>query len=135
SLPDASQITSGTFKPTKVTGGDTFSSPARSGPYGTVLSAFNGVNPNGTWSLYVVDDATQDIGSIGGWRLNFTVSGSVCCSGAVNQPPVVNSASIVPGPNAFSDEALTVTSLVTTDAESEVVSVAYQWQFTTDGTS
>src|SRR3989442_4389186 len=72
---------------------------------------------------------------IGGWRLNFTVSGSVCCSGAVNQPPVVYSAGVVPSPNAFSDEALTLTNVVATDAESEAITLAYQWQFTSNGTS
>lgn len=37
------------------------------------LSAFNGTNPNGTWNLFVVDDAAGDSGSIGTWRLVFTV--------------------------------------------------------------
>jgi subtilisin-like proprotein convertase family protein len=72
-LPDASAIVSGTYKPTDFGTGDIFPSPAPGGPYGTTLSAFNGLNPNGTWSLYVLDDAASDSGGIaGGWSLKFT---------------------------------------------------------------
>ncbi|MGI8966557.1 MAG: hypothetical protein ACR2H1_10785, partial [Limisphaerales bacterium] len=36
----------------------------------TNLSIFKGTNPNGVWSLYVVDDANMDTGSIaGGWSM------------------------------------------------------------------
>ncbi|PYI89101.1 MAG: hypothetical protein DME26_02010, partial [Verrucomicrobia bacterium] len=72
-LPDASGIISGTYKPTDFVTGDTFPSPAPGGPFGTTLSAFSGLNPNGTWSLYVLDDEANDSGSIaGGWTLKFT---------------------------------------------------------------
>ena len=71
SLPDAGPLVSGTFKPTNFGSGDTFPSAPPSG--GSALSVFNGTNPNGTWSLYVVDDATGDSGSVaGGWELNIT---------------------------------------------------------------
>ena len=37
------------------------------------MSVFNGLNPNGAWSLYVLDDEAGDSGSIaGGWSLKFT---------------------------------------------------------------
>src|SRR5204863_4832230 len=72
-LPDSAGITSGTYRPTDFATGDTFPSPAPAGPYGTALSVFNGLNPNGTWSLYVLDDEAGDSGSIaGGWSLKFT---------------------------------------------------------------
>ena len=82
SLPDSGQIISGTFKPTDFEVDAIFTNPAPAGPYGTTLSAFNGLNPNGTWSLYVVDDAGADTGGInGGWRLAITTQvGPVCCS-------------------------------------------------------
>ena len=42
-------------------------------PLNTLLSVFNGVNPNGTWSLYVFDDLGGDIGNFnGGWTLRIT---------------------------------------------------------------
>jgi subtilisin-like proprotein convertase family protein len=41
------------------------------GTFGTALSVFNGVDPNGTWSLYVVDQADSDTGQFaGGWSLS-----------------------------------------------------------------
>ena len=41
--------------------------PAPSGAtYNTPLSVFNGANPNGTWNLYIRDDAAIDTGSISG---------------------------------------------------------------------
>ena len=44
--------------------------PAPLGPYSTNLSTFYASDPNGTWSLYVVDDALVDTGVIaGGWSL------------------------------------------------------------------
>lgn len=42
------------------------------------MSLFNGKNPNGTWSLYVMDDHFMDVGSIdGGWSLSITTSSPV----------------------------------------------------------
>ncbi|WP_284526043.1 S8 family serine peptidase [Microcystis panniformis] len=70
SLPDSGLITSGSYKATDFETGDFFNAPAPGGPYGTDFSVFNGINPNGTWSLYVVDDAGGDAGTIaGGWSL------------------------------------------------------------------
>jgi len=45
-------------------------------PYTNVqLSVFNGTNPNGTWSLFVVDDLLGDAGVISnGWRLSINTS-------------------------------------------------------------
>ncbi len=85
-------IVTGTFRPADTTSGDTFGAPAPAGPYlspapvgsATLTSAFTGVaggDPNGTWSLYVVDDAGGDLGSIsGGWSLTLTSTTPVCSS-------------------------------------------------------
>ena len=71
-LPDGARITAGTYKPTRVSGEDDHPSPANlpspapAGPYGTSLSALDGGDPNGTYSLYVYDDATGDAGQLAG---------------------------------------------------------------------
>jgi Ca2+-binding RTX toxin-like protein len=76
----------GTFKPTQE-GANCLStdpaldypSPAPTAPYGVALAGFNGTNPNGTWSLYVVDTSGGDSGSIaGGWSLDLTVPTGTC---------------------------------------------------------
>lgn len=84
-LPDDTQISSGTFRPSNFNtnttlepgGIDNFPSP---GPgqavYGSDLSVFNGTAPNGTWQLFVVDDENVDAGSIAtGWALGITTTG------------------------------------------------------------
>jgi subtilisin-like proprotein convertase family protein len=86
--PFAPNFGGGTFRPANYPGGDLpdeFPAPALLPPYllaptegtTTFLSAFNGANPNGTWSLYVVDDMQTQGGSIaGGWTLNVTTTGT-----------------------------------------------------------
>ena len=84
-VPDGAPIVSGTFRPANYEGtaSDAFAAPAPAGPYATVLAAFNGTNPNGTWSLFVRDDFSGFSGSIsGGWRLNIQTAVPACCAGA-----------------------------------------------------
>src|SRR5205814_6759358 len=67
SLPDSTGLSSGTFKPRNVQAGgalDSFPSPAPSPTGASVLSAFNNTNPNGVWSLYIVDDSSGNAGSL-----------------------------------------------------------------------
>ena len=49
-----------------------------------------------------------------------------------NQPPVITTALITPAPQAFSDQAVTVTSLASTDPENDPITYSYQWQSSTD---
>ena len=80
-LADGALNASGTYKPSNFGTGDTFPAPAPVGPYNDpqLLSVFNGVNPNGTWSLYVFDDVSGDVGNINlGWELNITTTQSIC---------------------------------------------------------
>jgi subtilisin-like proprotein convertase family protein len=80
-MSDGGPLASGTFKPSNFGTGDTFPAPAPVGPYPDpqLLSVFNGTNPNGTWSLYIVDDVGGDIGNVNmGWELNITTSQVVC---------------------------------------------------------
>ena len=68
-------LASGTYRPTNISSypEDSWPSPAPAGPYGTALSAFNGTDPAGLWTLWVVDVAPGQSGSIsGGWSLTLT---------------------------------------------------------------
>ena len=66
-------LASGTYKPTQSGVVATYPPPAPGGPYGTNLSGFIGSNPNGTWSLYVLDNQALDDGAISnGWSLTFS---------------------------------------------------------------
>ena len=78
-LPADGGALSGTYRPANYAGSttiepgavDNFPAPGPgSMPYVADLSVFNGTNPNGTWSLYVVDDENLDTGSITlGWSI------------------------------------------------------------------
>ena len=79
-LPDSGGLTSGTFKPTNFGANDTFAAPAPTGPYfdpaegATFASVFNGTDPNGTWSLYVMDDGSGASGRVGVWSLTIATT-------------------------------------------------------------
>ena len=90
-LPDSGPITSGSYRPTDYEPGDIFPPPAPAGPYGTNLTIFNGTNPNGPWSLYVVDDAAKDHGSLDGWSLEIAVRDPIAdvAITQVDLPPAV----------------------------------------------
>ena len=76
-LPDESAIAAGTYHPSDFPPADIFPAPAPpppfGGSYGTNLSIYNSSNPNGLWSLYVLDDADADSGRFaGGWSLTIS---------------------------------------------------------------
>lgn len=74
-LPNSTQILPGSYKPSNYTDGtDSFPAPAPAGPYGSTLAGFNGTNPNGKWSLYVVDDLIDNTGSLADWKLTITTT-------------------------------------------------------------
>jgi hypothetical protein len=76
-------IAGGTYKPENIGAGDVFPGGPASPPV-TTLGAFNGLDPNGTWELRVVDDTFLDSGSfgdpLGAWLLDI--------SSKANQAPV-----------------------------------------------
>ena len=82
-FPNNFDPVSGSYKPTSGDlSADTFPAPAPAAPYSqppgaTFASVFNGANPNGTWSLYAVDDSLNFPGSINsGWSLTLTTDGA-----------------------------------------------------------
>jgi uncharacterized repeat protein (TIGR01451 family) len=102
-IPAAAALATGTYQPTDndaliscfsdPDGVDTYPAPAPP-PVGTALSAFNGTDPNGTWSLYVHDDFGGETGTIsGGWSLDITTA---TVSGADLEAGVSDSADPVP---------------------------------------
>jgi len=77
-MPLDSDLVSGTYKPTQR---QTFAfdfpgpAPATTNLMGPTLANFKNQNPNGAWSLFVVDDTNPDSGVItGGWSLNITTA-------------------------------------------------------------
>ena len=72
-LSESGQITSGTYRPTYNSPGKTFLTPVPGGITTNLFADFNGMSPNGTWALYVLDDAPGDGGAVNsGWTLNLT---------------------------------------------------------------
>ena len=93
-LADSSQLASGTFKPSNYGTGDTFNAPAPAAPYAASLSVFDGTDPNGTWQLFVMDDANPTSGSIAaGWTLILPQ----CCQPLTNTNPQLAFAAGVAG--------------------------------------
>ncbi len=76
------QLATGTFRPTNYdTTTDAFPAPAPAAPYAnpapagsdTLVGTFGAVNANGTWNLYVRDDAGSDTGTLsGGWSIQLS---------------------------------------------------------------
>ena len=91
-LPATTVILPGTYKPTDIINGGTNDNFPTPGPapvpaapaLGTAtyvtpagLGVFNGLSPNGTWNLYVVDDGSGDAGNIsGGYAVTITTDGA-----------------------------------------------------------
>jgi hypothetical protein len=77
-LPQAGQIISHTYRPTAYFPVAMFPVPAPVPPYATNLSGFSGSNPNGTWSLFVIDDSAINAGAISnGWSLSVVTASPI----------------------------------------------------------
>lgn len=81
-VPDTTAPVSGTYRPSSHDA-TVLPAPAPATPYNhpaplgssTFANVFNGINPNGTWSLYAYDDVTGEGATIaGGWCLTFTLT-------------------------------------------------------------
>src|SRR5215210_247594 len=83
-LPADTHLTSGTYRPLdddddpeeQVPGPDLWVSPAPAPSSATTLATFNGINPNGTWNVWIVDDFGQGATNIGNVCLQITTSGT-----------------------------------------------------------
>jgi hypothetical protein len=100
------------YRPTSggIVAGDMFPAPAPAGPYAepapagsaTLSSVFGGSDANGVWSLYLVDDANDDGGTLSRWCLSF------------RDAPLRISEFRLRGPGGASDEYIEVRNLGTT---------------------
>ncbi len=83
-IPGGSQLSSGTYMPTSITGSTNLVFPApapvisvenyaATDGSATLASTFQNTNPNGTWALYAIDNSGSGAASIsGGWCVNIT---------------------------------------------------------------
>jgi subtilisin-like proprotein convertase family protein len=77
--PGATPTTPSTVRVTNNGAGDPFPAPAPAPSGATRLSAFNGVEPNGAWRLYIVDDTAGGSGVVQrGWSLDLVTLTEVC---------------------------------------------------------
>jgi hypothetical protein len=91
-VPDNGPLVSGTFKPSSYTGdSDLFPLPPaapfnQAAPEGTgTFAMFNGIVPNGTWSLYAVEDTGDALDTaLAGWSLTFTVAAAATTTTVVS---------------------------------------------------
>ncbi|MGH7951353.1 MAG: protease pro-enzyme activation domain-containing protein [Limisphaerales bacterium] len=69
-------------------------------PYGSALAALNGGNPNGTWELFVQDDAKFNSGSISnGWILTLTTANIVGSAADLALSMTASASNILVGEN------------------------------------
>lgn len=89
-------LTSTTYSPTNIAGSDAFPAPAPTASTGGPLNTlFGGLDPNGTWNLFIVDDASTNTGTLTGWSLEFTTTN---VAPTVTTTPFTNAAAItIPG--------------------------------------
>lgn len=87
-MPMRLEVPSGTYEPTNINHGgelDTFAGPApQPSSANSFATAFSGIDPNGTWELYIVDDGTGDVGTIaGGWSISITTEAAAVATTTV----------------------------------------------------
>ncbi|MFY8216617.1 MAG: putative Ig domain-containing protein, partial [Chthoniobacterales bacterium] len=117
--------------------------------FDTTLGVYTGGSVSGLTLVAGDDDSGDDVAS----RVVFTpspgtvyqiaVDGFSGDDGAIqlsvvqsvlNSPPSVTDAVVTPAPLAWSDQEVQVTSVSSFDPEGDAVTLAYQWQFSADGT-
>lgn len=79
-LPEDAKLTSGSFRPLDAEDNpsDNFPAPAPAFGGADTLAAFDGINPNGQWRLFVLDEGAEDDGLIAdGWELEVTAKSKV----------------------------------------------------------
>ena len=92
----------------------------------SLLSAFNGTNPNGTWSLYIMDDTLTNVGNMaGGWELN--ISTDAC---PTPSPTPTATATFTPTPTATATATATADSYGDSNATADSYSYSDRNSYT-----
>jgi hypothetical protein len=117
---------------------------------GTVTSSPSGIDcgatcsgslpSNGVVNLTATPAADSSFVSWGGAAsgstspVAVTMNVNQAVTASFNLLPVVTTAVVSPALNAYADDSLTLSNVTATDAESNPITLAYQWQFSTNGT-
>lgn len=111
-FPDWPELPSGTYQPiAEGTDPDVYPDPAPTpGTSSTFEDAFSDIDPNGTWNLYVVDDARGGSGVISdGWSLTITTRETAAAT--------TTTFTIDPNPAVNGEDDVTLTAVVTSGGE------------------
>lgn len=129
-LPDSSALTSGVFQPRDNTVvGEAFPGPAPAPSGSSLLTDFNGTNPNGTWKLFVMDDAAGDTGSLaGGWALQIYTGSAFTNSSSIT----INDSGTPPTAASLYPSTITVSSLTGVVSKVRVMLHGYSHTFPDD---
>ena len=88
-----------------------------------------GENSAGTWTLRLSDTTS---GALGTYRsATLTIHGTP--AGPVNLPPSITAGSLTPSGPAFTDMTLGLAGVISNDPEGDPITLAWQWQESSDG--
>lgn len=90
-----------------------------------------GENSAGTWTLRVSDTTSGTTGTLRSATL--TIYGTP--AGPVNLPPSITAGNLTPAGTAYTDLTLALTGVAASDPEGDPVTVAWQWQQSSDGSA
>lgn len=119
-LPSSGSAGSGSWQPSGYAPTPVFPSPAPTNAYGSAMSVFNSTNPNGTWSLFVLDDSAGDQGAISnGWSL------AISTISAINQVADLSLASVSSAGQMKAGSSLTNTFTITNNSTNLVNTLTF----------
>jgi hypothetical protein len=98
-LPEDGPCPAAGYRPSDYAPADVFPAPAPPGPWASALAPLLGEDPNGTWSLYVVDDlGVGDSGRIEWWTLTLTTDPGFLFGDGFETGNAARWTAAVPGP-------------------------------------
>ena len=112
-LPADTSISSGPWRPVDDDDDPSETAPidawpaAAPAPGGSTLNAFNGLSPNGTWNLWVVDDFELAASDFSGWCIDIVVTGG----GTTTTGATTTSSSVLPTTTTTGPTTTTTTTL------------------------